>query len=58
VEEIGPRLEDVDEYFAGLKKQLVHAKQLVEDLENEIESYYIANKIKMQFRRPAMPCRP
>ena len=44
-------------YFAG-KKQLVDANQLVEDLENEAESYYIANKITKQFRRPAMPCRP
>jgi hypothetical protein len=57
METIGQKLEDVDEYFRELKQQLERTKELAKKLEADIETYYIANKIKRHFKRPAMPCR-
>ena len=45
------RLEDIDPHFAELRVQLEDAKERVKKLENDIQSYYIANKIKRQFKR-------
>jgi hypothetical protein len=45
------RLEDVDPYFAELRVQLEDAKERVKKLENDIQSYYIENKIRKQFKR-------
>jgi hypothetical protein len=51
------RLENVDPYFAELRVQLEDAKERVKKLENDIQSYYIANKIKRQFKRRSEPIR-